>query len=100
MQSIDRLSHVHPDEELIQALEPDQLVSQTSKPLPRYPLSTVADATFMSAADISSLNDSARRLHFRQGAALASRSVDPNGDDRLRLSVNIIFGSGAAADRL
>jgi hypothetical protein len=44
MQSIDRLSHGHPDEELIQALEPDQLVSQTSKPLPRYSLSKVANA--------------------------------------------------------
>jgi hypothetical protein len=38
MQPIDRLSHGHPDEELIQALEPDQLVSETSKPLPRYQL--------------------------------------------------------------
>jgi hypothetical protein len=39
MQTIDRLSHGHPDDELIQALEPDQLVASTSKPLPRYQLS-------------------------------------------------------------
>jgi len=44
MQTIDRLSHGHPDEELIQALEPDQLVSETSKPLPRYHLNKIANA--------------------------------------------------------
>jgi hypothetical protein len=43
MQSIDRLSHGHPDEELIHALEPDQLVSETSKPLPRYQLDQIAN---------------------------------------------------------
>jgi hypothetical protein len=43
MQPIDRLSHGHPDEELIQALEPDQLVSATSKPLPRYQLNQIAN---------------------------------------------------------
>ena len=43
MQSIDRLSHGHPDDELIQALEPDQLVSETSKPLPRYQLNQIAN---------------------------------------------------------
>ena len=43
MQSIDRLSHGHPDEELIQALEPDQLFSETSKPLPRYQLGKIAN---------------------------------------------------------
>jgi hypothetical protein len=40
---IDRMSHGHPDEELIEALEPDQLVSATSKPLPRYELSPIAN---------------------------------------------------------
>jgi hypothetical protein len=39
MQPIDKLSHGHPDEELIEALEPDQLASATSKPLSRYQLS-------------------------------------------------------------
>jgi hypothetical protein len=39
MQPPDRLSHGHPDDELIQALEPDQLAAATSKPLPRYHLS-------------------------------------------------------------
>jgi hypothetical protein len=43
MHPIDRLSHGHPDEELIQALEPDQLVSETSKPLPRYQLRQIAN---------------------------------------------------------
>jgi hypothetical protein len=43
MQQIDRLSHGHPDDELIQALEPDQLVAATSKPLPRYQLSQIAN---------------------------------------------------------
>jgi hypothetical protein len=43
MQPIDKLSHGHPDEELIQALEPDQLVSETSKPLPRYQLSPITN---------------------------------------------------------
>jgi hypothetical protein len=44
MQPADRLSHGHPDDELIQALEPDQLVAATSKPLPRYRLSHTANA--------------------------------------------------------
>jgi hypothetical protein len=44
MQPIDRLSRGHPDEELIQALEPDQLVSETSKPLPRYQLNRITNA--------------------------------------------------------
>ena len=43
MQTIDRLSHGHPDDELIQALEPDQLVAATSKPLPRYQLGHTAN---------------------------------------------------------
>ena len=43
MQPIDRLSLGHPDDELIQALEPDQLVAATSKPLPRYRLSRNAN---------------------------------------------------------
>ena len=43
MHPIDRLSHGHPDEELIQALEPDQLVAATSKPLSRYQLSHTAN---------------------------------------------------------
>lgn len=44
IQPIDRLSLGHPDDELIQALEPDQLVTATSKPLPRYQLSRNANA--------------------------------------------------------
>jgi hypothetical protein len=43
MQTTDRLSHGHPDDELIQGLEPDQLVAATSKPLPRYQLSHTAN---------------------------------------------------------
>ena len=33
---IDKLSQGHPDEELLSALEPDQLVAASSQPLPRY----------------------------------------------------------------
>jgi hypothetical protein len=44
MQPIDKLSHGHPDDELIQALEPDQLVAATSKPLPLYQLSHAGNA--------------------------------------------------------
>jgi hypothetical protein len=36
---LDRLSHGHPDDELIHALEPDQVVAATSRPLPPYRLS-------------------------------------------------------------
>jgi hypothetical protein len=36
--TIDRLGHGHPDEELLSALEPDQLVAASSQPLPRYVL--------------------------------------------------------------
>jgi hypothetical protein len=36
---LDRLSHGHPDDELIYALEPDQVVAAASRPLPRYRLS-------------------------------------------------------------
>jgi hypothetical protein len=43
MQPIDRLSHGHPDDELVQALEPDQLVVATSMSLPRYQLSRTAN---------------------------------------------------------
>jgi len=43
MQPIDRLSHGHPDDELIQALEPDQLVAATSQQLPRYRLGHAAN---------------------------------------------------------
>jgi hypothetical protein len=35
----DRLSHGHPDDELIHALEPDQIVAAASCSLPRYRLS-------------------------------------------------------------
>ncbi len=35
----EKLSHGHPDEELIRALEPDQVVAVASRPLPRYQLS-------------------------------------------------------------
>ena len=40
---IDRLSHGHPDDELIQALEPDQVVAAASRPLPRYRLSPASN---------------------------------------------------------
>ncbi len=39
---LDRLSHGHPDSELIHALEPDQIVKIASRPLPRYRLSRMA----------------------------------------------------------
>ena len=35
----DRMSHGHPDDELLSALEPDQLIAASSRPLPRYRLS-------------------------------------------------------------
>lgn len=35
---LDRLSHGHPDDELIHALEPDQIVVVASRQLPRYQL--------------------------------------------------------------
>ncbi len=38
-----KLSDGHPDEELLFALEPDQLVSASSLPLPRYVLSRTAN---------------------------------------------------------
>jgi hypothetical protein len=34
-----KLSQGHPDDELIRALEPDQIVAEASRPLPRYRLS-------------------------------------------------------------
>ena len=40
---IEKLSHGHPDDELIQALEPDQLVAVASRPLPRYQLSSTGN---------------------------------------------------------
>ncbi len=40
---LDRLSHGHPDSELIHALEPDQIVEIASRPLPRNRLSPVAN---------------------------------------------------------
>jgi hypothetical protein len=40
---IHKLSHGHPDEELLFALEPDQLVAASSRPLPRYALSRAAN---------------------------------------------------------
>lgn len=36
---LDRLSHGHPEEELIIGLEPDQVVAAMSRPLPRYQMS-------------------------------------------------------------
>ncbi len=33
---LDRLSHGHPEHELIEGLEPDQVVSVASRRLPRY----------------------------------------------------------------
>jgi hypothetical protein len=40
---LDRLSHGHPDDELIHALEPDQVVAAASRPLPRYQLSRASN---------------------------------------------------------
>ena len=40
---LDRLSHGHPDDELIHALEPDQVVAAASRPLPRYQLSSAGN---------------------------------------------------------
>ena len=40
---LDRLSHGHPDDELIHALEPDQVVAVASRPLPRYQLSSAGN---------------------------------------------------------
>jgi hypothetical protein len=41
---IDKLSHGHPDDELIIALEPDQVVAAASLPLPRYQLGSAGNA--------------------------------------------------------
>jgi hypothetical protein len=45
MPDIDRhkLSHGHPDAELVSALEPDQIVAAASRPLPRYVLGRTAN---------------------------------------------------------
>jgi hypothetical protein len=51
----------------------------------------------MATSDIFALNDNARRLHLRQGAALATQAVDPKWGDRLRLSVDTIFGTAQQA---
>lgn len=40
---IDKLSQGYPDEELLLALEPDQLVATSSRPLPRYVLGRAAN---------------------------------------------------------
>lgn len=40
---LDKLSHGHPDDELIHALEPDQVVAVASRPLPRCQLSSAAN---------------------------------------------------------
>jgi len=40
---LEKLSHGHPDDELIQALEPDQIVAVASRPLPRYQLSSAGN---------------------------------------------------------
>jgi hypothetical protein len=37
---LEKLSHGHPDDELIHALEPDQIVAVASQPLPRYQISS------------------------------------------------------------
>ena len=36
---LDRFANGHPDDELIHALEPDQVVAAASRPLPRYRMS-------------------------------------------------------------
>ena len=41
---LEKLSHGHPDDELIHALEPDQVVAVASRPLPRYQLSRAGNA--------------------------------------------------------
>jgi hypothetical protein len=40
---LEKLSHGHPDEELIYALEPDQIVTVASRPLPRYQMSSAGN---------------------------------------------------------
>jgi len=37
---LQRMIHGHPDDELVSALEPDQLVAAGSRPLPRYAQTT------------------------------------------------------------
>jgi hypothetical protein len=39
---LDKLSYGHPDDDLVMALEPDQLVAESSRPLPRYVLGRAA----------------------------------------------------------
>jgi hypothetical protein len=39
---VQKLSDGHPDDELLFALEPDQLVAASSRPLPRYVLGRTA----------------------------------------------------------
>lgn len=41
---LEKLSHGHPDDELIHALEPDQVVAVASRPLPCYQLSSAGNA--------------------------------------------------------
>lgn len=36
-------THGHPEDELVDALEPDQIAAVASRPLPRYPLSRTAN---------------------------------------------------------
>lgn len=40
---LEKLSHGHPDDELIYALEPDQIVAVASRPLPRYQMSSAGN---------------------------------------------------------
>jgi hypothetical protein len=40
---LDRLSLGHPENELIHALEPDQMVDAAARPLPRYRLSRLGN---------------------------------------------------------
>jgi len=40
---LEKLSHGHPDDELIHALEPDQIVAVASRPLPRCQLSSAGN---------------------------------------------------------
>lgn len=39
----EKLSHGHPDDELIHALEPDQIVAVASRPLSRYQMSSAGN---------------------------------------------------------
>ncbi len=77
---LDRLPHGYPDSELIHALEPDQIVEITSRPLPRYRLSPVANlglgcCVFLYSSSVRSLYTP---LSQRSDKASGSEMSDDN----------------------